>query len=248
MVQAGDVLVQLNSYALHRCDDLERALREADERKLIPVLIVRRDGTVHTITLELPTPTLTPAAPTAALPTPPPALPPTPAELAATGTRAAGSDAAATTSVVAAFETFAAGTRSASPSPEAFNARLAALRQTYEPLKAQAPAAAARIMDYYETAAAILTYEREHADDQVPDDNSTRRIEGNRRQPDMVYDYGGKGQVADWLSRYPFLEPAVIRAPIGDANGWQLTGRWLPDIAVRILLDRARVETAALSP
>ena len=106
-------------------------------------------------------------------------------------------------------------------------------------------AAAEPVLGYYETVGAILAYKDEHANDEGAGDTG-QRVEGRRHQTDVAFSYGTDGPVPGWITRYGFLVPAIVRAPISNGS-WEIEGRWLPDEAVRILLERANKETDALA-
>jgi len=252
-LQSGDILVQLNSYSLHQCEDLARALQEAGDRHLIPVLIVRRNGALVTATLQEsvavgPEPILPAGTTGFAGPTPTFAR----AALAASPLPSPTAVAAPPPGSSRSFDALVSALQAFSQQPPLLTSRpyldrLAALRGTYETLRAQDPrvAAAEPIMDYYATVAAILAYKDEHVKDEGGGDTG-QRVEGRRRQTDVAFSYLSDGPVPGWIQHYAFLAPAVVREPITRGD-WELTGRWVPDEAVRLLLERAKMATEALA-
>jgi hypothetical protein len=63
--------------------------------------------------------------------------------------------------------------------------------------------------------------------------------------PAPVIEYTSASEVSEWLRRYPFLEPSIERKPSSLAFA-ERAGLWKPDEAIRLLVERARRETAAL--
>jgi hypothetical protein len=118
--------------------------------------------------------------------------------------------------------------------------RIDGLRDAYRIRKQQAPAVgvAEGIVGSYQTLGEILLYKEEAA-----------RGAGRRAlQPGLTFEFTSDSRVGTWLRRYPYLEASVVQPPAEIpllARG-ERAGRWLPDNAVRLLLDHAVAEGVAL--
>lgn len=261
-LRIGDRLVQLNGRRLSRCDDLGSALHDAQQQQMLAVVALQRGGAVQTVLLSLPRATVAPAPapPVAAAPVPPVAAPdtvPTPIVAAVlTPTRSLlRSNPAALAPMVAALREFGDQIKLPLPAPELYATRLGELRKTYRTLRARDEAIAAvdPIMSYYEAVGTFINnrdrvgYERV-ARDKVVAPGELARV----RMPGKVLEYTTRSEVGQLLSRYDFLAPSIVRQPrtvkqvdfVGEVE-WE--GLWMPDEAIRLLVDRAQRDTAALA-
>lgn len=237
-LRAGDHLVQLNGRRLATCADLSSALQDAQQQGMLAVVALRRGETVQTVLLSLPRATIAPAVATPVIAAP---LVPTRQLLK--------SNPAALVPMVAALRTFGDQIQLPLAGPQPYGARLDELRRTYRELRArdEAIAAADPIMGYYEAVATFLNHRDRVAAERVTRDGASAPGELARvRMPGTVLEYTTASDVGEWLSRYEFLAPSIQRRP-----GWmgqaEYTGLWKPDEAIRLLVERARRETDALS-
>lgn len=256
-LRVGDRLVQLNGRRLSTCDDLGVALRDAKQQQVLAVLALQRDGTMQTVLLALPRPTLAPSAPAspvAVVPAPPVAVPatvPTPIVAAPlTPTRSMlRSNPAALVPMVAALRAFADEIRLPLAGPEPYVTRLAALRKTYREQRARDEAIAAvdPIMGYYEAVETFVNHRDRVASERVTRDGASAPGELARvRMPGQVLEYTTSSEVGVLLGRYSFLEAGIARRPrwMGQA---EFAGLWKPDEVIRLLIERAQRDTDAVA-
>ena len=262
---AGDLVVQLNSHPLRTCADLNRALEEARARDLALLLLVRRDQVAAAVVVA-PAREVARAAETAppagsAASNPPPELAPemVPARLAETPTAAAptetagveptaeaaalrGSDVQPVREILGELVAFGRALRSSLPVPAAqpWVGRVADLRRSYQGRLASVPAVRVTepILADYEAVAEILTYQEEVA----------RQERRTRRRPGAELEFSSDSPVGAWLRRYPALRASVVEEPekVGFPLPGERSGRWRPDRAVEILVERALGESEAL--
>lgn len=238
-LQANDVLVQLNGRQLRTCDDVRMALREARDRRLTPLLLVRRDGTNQAVVITLPEEV---RAVTVATVVPPSPIPPSPIPTAVP-TPISVSDADAVREMAGELVTFGRKLQADLPVPMAqpWSGRVEDLRRTYAARSAAVPAVRAvePVLGYYETMVAILEYK----------ERATRGRRAVRAQSEVVLEYDSDSPIAGWIERYPFLRPSVIAAPktITFIGTGEVVGRWAPDRAVALLVERAITDGEVLS-
>ena len=233
-LRVGDILVQLNGRRLRTCDDLRAALRETRDRRLTPLLLVRRDGSDQAIVFTLPDEVRAVAVATVLPPSPIPTVVPTPMSV---------TDADAVGEMASKLVTFGRELQARLPLPMAqpWSGRVEDLRRAYATQTAAAPAVRAvePVLGYYETVVAILQYK----------ERATRGRRGVRAQSEVVLEYDSDSPIDGWIERYPFLRPSVIAAPetIAFIGKGEVVGRWAPDRAVALLVERAVAEGEALS-
>jgi hypothetical protein len=253
-LRPDDILVQLNSRVLHSCSDLTQAMAEARDRQLASLLLIRRQQGTEAIVLQrplVPPPAAPPTAPIlvdaiAATAPPQPTLtrpPPTftPPSMTLTPAPIARSAVAPVRDTLAQFRELGRSMQAKLPLPSAqpWAREVGDLRQAYEQHQAEVPAlrVVEPILAYYQTIAEILVY-RER----------TFRDAGNTRsQPDVALSYNNGSQVSGWLQRYPFLQASVIAPPDTLLGFAESNGRWSPDRAVELLVERALAEGDALA-
>jgi hypothetical protein len=229
-LQRNDVVLQLNSHRLRRCEDLQRALDEAQRNGLELIVLVRRGDARRTewirdwreVAKIAPVglaPSLTPAPRTTA-PAPTPAAP-----------VLAPADATAARVDLSRRLAFARELRGSLPVTSAGRW----VREIDELLVARSTPATLdglnRIDSYYATIAEVLTY-REKA---------TRNLGAGRNRAGLTLEYDNRSPVNGWLDRYPFLSGSVSRPfdPSRSFMSGQRMGLWSPDEAVRLLVERA---------
>ncbi len=231
-LRADDILLQLNGQVLRRCLDLQRALAEVRRHPVVVLLLVRRNGNLEAVALgQSPRPPTGVVAAAAAPPaTPTPTV--TPAVLSA-------SDVAAIRDMLDRFLRFGRTLRAALPvlSPQPWTRDVHDLQQTYDARRARLPALTAvePILGYYRTVADILAYKQ----------NAERAAGYLRPRPDVVLDYSNDWAVGEWLRRYGFLQASVVR-PSVSVGGLERGGLWSPDHAVKLLVEQALADGAAL--
>jgi hypothetical protein len=226
-IQADDVLVQLNSHVLRTCADLARAMKEARERRLAPLLLVRRRHELAAIVLHQ-QPSMAVAAPAQQTPTPVPI---------------GASDIEPIRHTLADLRELGRSLRANFPllTAQPWARRVSDLRQAYEQRRTTMPAVRAiePILAYYETVADILKYK----------ERAAREAGYTRPRPNVTLGYNSGSQVSAWLRRYPFLQASVTEPPEKTAFvGWaESNGRWSPDHAVALLVERALADGDALA-
>lgn len=235
-LRAGDRLLQLNGRRLTTCADLSTGLQDAQRQGMLVVVALQRGTKVETVLLALPRATVAlPAATT------PRSVAPEPTALPLR------SNPAALVPMMAALHAF--DEKIQLPlGPQPYGQRFKELQKTYRDLRARdgAIAAVEPIMDYYEAVATLVNYRERVAVDRVTRDGASAPGEVARvRMPAPVVEYTTDSEVGEWLRRYPFLDAAIERTP-----GWmgqaEYAGLWKPDEAIRLLVERARRDTAAL--
>jgi hypothetical protein len=242
-LRIGDRLLQLNGRRLASCADLDTALQDAQRQRMLAVVALRRGETVQTVLLTLPEAAVA-ARPVATLP----AAPPTPFAAATPTLPPLRSNPAALAPMVAALNAFADQIRLPLAGPQPYGRRFEELQATYRQQRARGEALAAvePIMGYYETIAILLSYRERVTAERVTRDGARAPSELARvHMPASVVEYTTASEVGESLRRYPFLESSIERKPrwLGQA---EYAGLWKPDEAIRLLVERARSETAAL--
>jgi hypothetical protein len=238
---ADDLLLQLNAKRLRTCADLSATLQLADRDRLVPVLALRRGGTLHTVALVLvPTPVIqvVELRPTPALETTP-----TPMQIAAGAV-------GPLQQMVATLRRFDEETALPLVGPQPFARRLDALRAAYAGLLSGAPAVSAvePVLGYYDAVKQILVYREDAATRRADRQDSAKSdLARARPEPGAAYEYNTGGPVSEWLERYPFLQPAVVREPQRWMGQVEEAGRWQPDEAIRLLMAKARADTDAVA-
>jgi len=229
-VQSDDILVQLNSHRLRTCADLGQALKEARERQLAPLLLVRRDQELEAVLLRQ-SPAETGVA--AAAPVMVPVPTPTPVAI---GPSSVGSVRSILTELLDLGHTLQANLPLLTAQPWA--RQVSDLREAYEKRRTDVPAvgAAEPILAYYQTVAEILLYK----------EKAVREADHVRPQPNVALDYNTGSQVSAWLHRYPFLQESVVERPGRGIIGGESSGRWSPDRAVELLVQHALADADAL--
>jgi membrane-associated protease RseP (regulator of RpoE activity) len=257
-LRPGDVLLQLNGHRLRACDDLRRAIAEARAGGLEVLLLVEREGQASALRIDLPEPLAVagavPAAEPAAdevplraptivavvpptptrQPSPTPSLPPT-----AVPTPASSADAALVREALAEANAFGRELQDSLPLPSSqpWLDELRRLRDAQARRRASSAAVAVLepILAYYETVGEILVYKEE-----ITRDDGRRR---NRLELVLEYD-SASSEVNRWLARYPFLAESVIEPPaeIRIIARGERPGRWLPNRAIELLVERALKE------
>jgi len=244
-LRSGDLLIQLNSHRLVSCADLAEAMTEAQRNQLVPLILIRRDGSSVAAAVEWPAvaavapqatviaPTPVPTALPTTIPTPPPTAIPTPLSRA---------DVAAVRRLLDDLVAFGRDLQSRQPLPKAqpWVQRIAQLRQDYAMQAGSAGVGVVEpILDYYETIGQILIYK----------ESATQERRDLRAKAEVVLDYHRGSSVETWLRRYPFLQPSVLAEPetFHFITEGESSGQWVPDRAVSLLLDRAVSEGSALS-
>lgn len=265
-LQAGDVLVQLNGRPIRTCAELERALEEAREGGLAILLLVRRGETTRAVAVERWEDEPPPASPTstAAAPTPMPTVAPPPPPPAAPPIQAPHAPAEPPTSAPPALPTlrptparaesdaarqsadalrFGQKLRAALPlgGSRPWTGELEKILRAHELRRATDPKAVSvdPIFSYYSAALEIAAYKQE----EMRDAHSTVGRAG------AILEYSSGSPVSAWLERFPFLGEAVVEAPkklTFIAKG-ERPGRWMPDRAVQLLVERAIAECEAIS-
>jgi hypothetical protein len=240
-LEKGDRLLQLNGRRLGSCADLSAALHDARRHGVLAVVALRRAGALQTVLLTLPVAT---AVPPGSTPTPSLVLAPTALPLRSDPLR---SDPAAVASMYAALQRFSDDIKLPLTAPEPYGRRLDQLRQTYHTLRARdgAVAAVEPIIGYYDAVAAILRYRQPAAAKRAAHQSASSPDELIRTGSAAVVEYTTDGEVGEWLRRYPFLEKSIVgeATQVGPVE-W--AGWWKPDEAIRLLVEQARRETAAL--
>ncbi|MBI1815476.1 MAG: hypothetical protein HYR72_10895 [Deltaproteobacteria bacterium] len=253
-LQPDDLLLQLNSHVLHSCNDLTQAMAEARDRQLASLLLIRRQQVTHAFVLQPPL-AAPPAVPLtaetladsiAATATSQPALTPppatfTPPSMTLTPAPLARSAVALVRDMLVHLRELGRSMQAKLPLPSAqpWAREVGDLRQAYEQHQVEQPALrlVEPILAYYQTIAEILVYK----------ERTFRNAGNTRSQPDVVLPYNNGSQVSGWLQRYPFLQASVIAPPdtvLGFAEG---SGRWSPDRAVALLVERALADGDALA-
>lgn len=226
-LQRDDVLLQLNDRRLRTCDDASAALNVAEQQGLVPVVLVRRGDATRTATLPWP-------------PTPPEI--PAPASLTAP-------DPDSLAEMASVLQAFADQVNLPILSPQPFTGRLRELRQSVRAHRDDAAAGAVEpILAYYDTVAEILAY-KENATADAPAVGDTHVPMGGarvQRHALAPFKYTSDGPPATWIARYPFLQSSVTQ-DIDTFGPFERTGSWQPDEAIRLLVARARADTAALA-
>ncbi len=225
---AGDVLEQLNSHELHTCADLAAALREARERGLALLFLVVRDQQRIAVFALWPR-----AAAVAAPATPAVESTPTPVAVSPRDSEVVGD---MLSRLVAFGQTLQASLPVLTTQPWA--SRIGDLQQACAEGQAHTPAVGvlAPILAYYRTVAEILRYK----------EKAEREAGYTRPQPNVVLDYHSGPPVGTWMHRYPFLRESIVEHPGPSLIGGESNGRWSPDQAVRLLVERALADAAAL--
>ena len=229
-LRADDVLLQLNGQVLRRCADLRRALAEVRRQQLAVLLLVRRNGAVDAVALQqvAPAPFGATAAGAGAFATPTP-----------TPTVFGASDVAPLRDMVDRLLDFGRRLRAALPVLTAppWARDVYELQQTYDARRLQLPALAAvePILAYYLTVVDILAYK----------EKAERAAGYVRPRPDIPLDYSSDSAVGEWLRRYRFLQASVVRPP-ASLGGIERGGVWSPDHAVKLLVEQALADGAAL--
>ena len=231
-LRADDVLLQLNGQVLRRCADLRRALAEVRRHPVAVLLLVRRNGGMEAVALgQSPRP---PTGVVAAAAAPPATPTPTVTPVAFSP-----SDVAAIRDMLDRLLHFGRTLRAALPvlSPQPWTRDVHDLQQLYDARRAQLPALTAvePILGYYRTVADIVAYK----------ENAERAAGYLRPRPDVVLDYSSDWAVGEWLRRYSFLRASVVR-PSVSVGGLERAGRWSPDHAVKLLVEQALADGAAL--
>jgi hypothetical protein len=244
-LRVGDRLLQLNGRRLTSCADLVTALQDAQRQGIMAVVALRRGEAVQTVLLTLP------SAPVAAVPiATPPAVAASPPLAGATPTLPLlRSNPEALVPMLAALNAFADQIHLPLAGPQPYGRRFEELQALYRQQRARGEALAAvdPIMSYYEAVATMLNYRERVEAERVTRDGARAPGELARvHMPAAVVEYTTASEVGEWLRRYPFLEPSITRKP-----GWmgqaEYSGLWKPDEAIRLLVERARSETAALA-
>lgn len=228
-LQSDDVLLQINDRRLRTCDDLVAALKAAEQRQLVPVVLLRRGDATRTEALSWP-----PAEPVAS------ATPhPTPLTVA---------DADSLADMAGELRAFGEQLSLPLLAPQPFTRRLGELRQTLLAHRDRTAIGAVQpILGYYETVAEILDY-KEKAAAEAPASQGDVAVGAARTHRHALgsFPYTSDGPVAKWVDRYPFLQSSVTQRT-GSVGPFEQTGLWQPDEAIRLLVTRARTETAALA-
>lgn len=254
-LESNDILLQLNSHRLHVCDDLAGALEEARGKGLDVLLLVERKGRVHAVRVELPVqPQIAAAAPVATVadtvpaqvptrspvtsPTQPPPVSPTAARPTAVPTPLTSADVALVREAIVEANQLGHELQDSLPllSSQPWLGRLRRLLddQARRRERNEAAAAAEPIFAYYETIAQILAYA----------EKATRDARRRRSRAQLVLEYDSTSDVSGWLKRYPFLAESVIEPPkeITFLAHGERPGRWLPNRAIELLVERALAE------
>lgn len=229
-VQPDDILVQLNSHRLRTCADLGQALKEARERQLAPLLLVRRDQELEAVLLRQSSaePGVAAAAPVAV-----PVTTPTPVAI---GPSSVGSVRSTLAELLELGHTLQANLPLLTAQPWA--RKVSGLREAYERRRTNVPAVAAvePILAYYQIVAEILLYK----------EKAVREADHVRPQPNVALNFNTGSQVSTWLHRYPFLQESVVERPGRGIIGGESSGRWSPDRAVELLVQHALADGEAL--
>lgn len=258
-LESNDVLLQLNSHRLHVCEDLANALEEARAKGLDVLLLVERDGRVRAVRVELPAqPQIVAAAPVATgedaapgkVPTGSPVASPKHAATAkasptaerptAIPTQLTSADRAQVGEAIAEANLFGHDLQDSLPllSSQPWLGRLQDLLDDQARRREQSEAASAiePIFAYYETIAEILAYA----------EKATRDARRRRSRAELILEYDSTSEVNEWLKRYPFLVESVIELPkqITFLTRGERPGRWRPNRAIELLVERALAEGA----
>jgi len=230
-VQPDDILVQLNSHTLRTCADLGQALKEARERQLAPLLLVRRERELEAVLLRLPSQetdvgTTGPVA----------VVPAATATAVAIGPSSVGSVRDTLARLLDLGHALQASLPLVTAQP--WVRQVSDLQEAYEKRRAEVPAVGAvePVLAYYQTIAEILLYK----------EKALRQAGYLRPQPNVALDYNTGSQISTWLRRYPFLQESVIERPGRGIIGGESSGRWSPDRAVQLLVQHAVADGDAL--
>lgn len=228
-LRVGDVIEQINSHLLRSCSDFADALSESRTRHLALLLLVRRQRELAGVVLRGHT------ADSVAKVASPPGPSPTPAQIGPV-------DARSVRNVLGDLLKLGTAMRASQPllTPQPWVRQTEELRHRCEQAYASVSGlqAVAPIVGYYQTIADILVYK----------EKATHTAGYTRPQPNIVLGFHTGSQVSQWLRQYGFLEASIIAPPEQTAYaGWaEGNGRWLPDRAIELLIERAITEGGAL--